>query len=189
MQPEQIEGLWGMLQQDPASVAEMFGGADVEAIRREVEGEKGKLDRLVFASKEIRRLEMENPQVHSRASREAWVPWVGAYVSRMQREPSLANEALLRGMQQANPSFILRNWVAEIAIRAAELGDYSKVRTVLKMLETPYEPAFCPMRAAFMAADCAREATPKERSVSEAEREFLVPPPQWASSLLCTCSS
>ena len=34
--------------------------------------------------------------------------------------------------------FILRNYVAQIAIDAAEKGDYSEVRRVLSLLENPY---------------------------------------------------
>jgi hypothetical protein len=34
--------------------------------------------------------------------------------------------------------FILRNYIAQNAIEAAEKGDYSEVRRVLKILENPY---------------------------------------------------
>lgn len=34
--------------------------------------------------------------------------------------------------------FILRNYIAHNAIEAAEKGDYSEVRRVLKILENPY---------------------------------------------------
>ena len=34
--------------------------------------------------------------------------------------------------------FILRNYIAQNAIAAAEKGDYSEVQRVLKLLETPY---------------------------------------------------
>ena len=101
------------------------------------------------------------------------------------------------------PTLILRNWIAEAAIRAAEKGDYSKVRTVFEMQETPFKAAFCSMRPAFAAAAAcsvvakgagasgggSSDASGEEKAVSEAEREFLVPPPAWAASLLCTCSS
>ena len=34
--------------------------------------------------------------------------------------------------------YILRNYIAQNAIEAAEKGDYSEVRRVLKLLENPY---------------------------------------------------
>jgi uncharacterized protein YdiU (UPF0061 family) len=34
----------------------------------------------------------------------------------------------VKTMQAHNPTFLLRNWVAQEAISAAEEGDYSKVR-------------------------------------------------------------
>ena len=204
MQPDQIEALWGMLTQDPAAVAEMFApGVDLEAIREQVGGERKKLHCLMHASAEIRRLEMVSASAQAIKARAVWAPWVAQYVQRVKAEPVAGPLALalLRGMQSLNPTFILRNWIAEAAIRAAERGDYSKVRTVLKMQETPFETAFCSMRPAFAAAACrvpggtgaggdgSSDESGKVRAVAEAEREFLVPPPAWAASLLCTCSS
>ena len=193
MSPENIEGFWTLLQgaDARAKVAEMFGqDADFEALRQEVGTEKKKLDMLVFASQEMRRLEMVSPAVQARKSREAWAPWVEAYVGHvLQHEPHESEPAQLHGMQNSNPTFILRNWVAETAIRAAELGDFTKVRIVSAMLERPFDPAFCSMRPAFRAAACRELIGPADRQVTEQEREFIVSPPAWAASLLCTCSS
>lgn len=36
------------------------------------------------------------------------------------------------------PRFILRNYIAQNAIEAAEKGDYTEVRRVLKLLENPF---------------------------------------------------
>jgi len=183
MAPEQIEGLWAALQGPPNQIAEMFGpGADIDAIRDEISGEKKKLDRLVTAATDIKRLEMVSREAQEKRCRDTWAPWVSKYAQRLANEPrSTAAERLSR-MQGLNPTFVLRNFIAESCIQAAEKGDFSKTRTVLKMLETPFDPAFCPMSGAF---SCARSA----RAVSPAEMEFLSPPPAWAASLLCTCSS
>ena len=160
--------------------------------------------RYVHAFAEIRRLEMVSASMQALKARAVWAPWVAQYVQRVKAEPVAGPLALtlLQGMQSSNPTFILRNWIAEAAIRAAEKGDYSKVRTVFEMQETPFKAAFCSMRPAFAAAACSvvakgagasgggsSDASGKEKAVSEAEREFLVPPPAWAASLLCTCSS
>lgn len=41
--------------------------------------------------------------------------------------------------QQANPRFILRNWITQQAIEQAEAGDESGIHTLLKLLRTPYQ--------------------------------------------------
>ena len=40
-------------------------------------------------------------------------------------------------MRESNPSFILRNWIAQDAIDAAEKGNYSEVNltTVIKLIQ------------------------------------------------------
>ena len=38
----------------------------------------------------------------------------------------------VRVMEESNPTFILRNWIAQDSIAAAEAGDFSKVRIVKK---------------------------------------------------------
>jgi uncharacterized protein YdiU (UPF0061 family) len=44
-------------------------------------------------------------------------------------------------MDKVNPSFILRNYLLEEAIRLANNGDFSKVNELLKQAETPYDEA------------------------------------------------
>ena len=45
-------------------------------------------------------------------------------------------------MDQVNPAFILRNYLLEEAIQAAEKNDYSKVHELLKLVKRPFdEPA------------------------------------------------
>lgn len=41
-------------------------------------------------------------------------------------------------MHTNNPKYILRNYMAQNAIEAAENGDFSEVQRVLKLLEAPY---------------------------------------------------
>jgi uncharacterized protein YdiU (UPF0061 family) len=42
-------------------------------------------------------------------------------------------------MDQVNPRFILRNYVAQLAIDAAERGDGSVVSDLLKVLQRPFD--------------------------------------------------
>ena len=41
-------------------------------------------------------------------------------------------------MQANNPKFILRNYLAQIAIEKAEKGDFSELDTLLMLLQSPF---------------------------------------------------
>jgi uncharacterized protein YdiU (UPF0061 family) len=42
-------------------------------------------------------------------------------------------------MQATNPKYILRNYLAQIAIEKAEKGDFSELDTLLMLLQNPYD--------------------------------------------------
>ena len=42
-------------------------------------------------------------------------------------------------MRLANPKYVLRNWMAQLAIDAAEKGDYSVANELYELLKSPYE--------------------------------------------------
>ena len=63
-----------------------------------------------------------------------------------------------------NPKFVLRNHLAEIAIRKAKSGDFSEVDTLMTLLQSPFE----------------------EHPGYEAYAQL---PPAWASSIEISCSS
>lgn len=87
-------------------------------------------------------------------------------------------------MRKSNPTFILRNWIAQAAIEEAEKGNYSGVRTVLKMLTNPYDKKY----STFRNANCGK-ADDSENTLTSGELKYLQIPPEWADSLICTCSS
>ncbi|XP_076578293.1 selenoprotein O2 isoform X2 [Chaetodon auriga] len=76
--------------------------------------------------------------------RDDWIRWVGRYRRRLAGEGdgtsdlSLIKEERLRVMNSINPRVILRNYIAQNAIQAAEKGDFSEVNRVLKVLQKPY---------------------------------------------------
>ena len=67
-------------------------------------------------------------------------------------------------MHAVNPKYVLRNWLAEVAIRKAQERDFSEVEALLACLRQPYaeQPEF----AAYAAL-----------------------PPDWANGLSVSCSS
>ena len=69
-------------------------------------------------------------------------------------------------MNAVNPQYVLRNWMAEAAIRQAESDDFDLTRVLLRVLRNPYQVD------------------------AEAEKiGFSKPPPSWSKSLRVSCSS
>ncbi|MDG1541060.1 MAG: YdiU family protein [Candidatus Thalassarchaeaceae archaeon] len=61
-----------------------------------------------------------------------WNAWLTRWWDRVDGKPD-------RGaMLQANPKYVLRNWMAQLAIDAAEKGDYSVAMELYEMLKNPY---------------------------------------------------
>ncbi|TDF84995.1 protein adenylyltransferase SelO [Pseudomonas sp. H9] len=89
--------------------------------------------------------------------------WAEDYLARIAREPSNA-EGRRERMHAVNPLYILRNYLAQRAIEAAEGGDYEEVRRLHQVLCKPFEEQ--PGMQAY------------------AER-----PPEWGKHLEISCSS
>ena len=64
---------------------------------------------------------------------QAWNDWLEAWWNRVDGQPN--RERMLK----ANPKYVLRNWMAQLAIDAAEKDDYSVCESLLKLLENPYD--------------------------------------------------
>ena len=94
---------------------------------------------------------------------EGFDAWVTRYDDRLRAEHSLDAERQAR-MHAVNPKYILRNHLAETAIRAAESGDDSQVQRLHQILTRPFDEQ--PEHAAYAAL-----------------------PPEWATSLEISCSS
>jgi serine/tyrosine/threonine adenylyltransferase len=67
-----------------------------------------------------------------------WLQWLADYGSRLQKE-SLSDAARREGMNRVNPKYVLRNYMAQLAIDAADKGDYSVVEELYQLLKRPYE--------------------------------------------------
>ena len=95
--------------------------------------------------------------------REAFDAWAVRYAERLGRERSVDAERAPR-MNRVNPKFVLRNHLAEVAIRRAREGDFAEVDTLRRLLARPFDaqPGF------------------------EAYASF---PPEWAQQIEVSCSS
>ena len=69
----------------------------------------------------------------------AWNGWLQNYASRV-RQDNRDEQARQRQMNTVNPLYVLRNYLAQIAIDAAEQGDFSRIQKQLDVLRQPYTP-------------------------------------------------
>ena len=74
--------------------------------------------------------------------------WLAAYVRRV-RLDGRPDDVRIRQMNSVNPRFVLRNYLAQLAIDKAEAGDFSMIEELLTVLRSPY--AEQPGREAFAA--------------------------------------
>jgi uncharacterized protein YdiU (UPF0061 family) len=96
--------------------------------------------------------------------RDAFAAWAARYRVRLALEASTAAERKPR-MDRVNPKYVLRNYLAETAIRkAADERDYGEIDRLMRLLAHPYD-----------------EQAPMQ--------PYAEPAPQWASSLAVSCSS
>ena len=183
LMPQQVEMIWSLLQSKESSVkaqvSDMFGGASLEVVAEEVGGEKRKLDRIRRGTLDIKSFETTSVEEQRAKNDLLWAPWINDFASIVEKYSAEQRRAAARDMRAVNPTFVLRNWVAQEAIAAAEKGDYSQVRAVLRMLETPFEPSFSTFRAA--------DRDPA--AVAPEVAHFAKRSPDWASRIICTCSS
>lgn len=96
--------------------------------------------------------------------RDAFDAWARRYAARLGAEPRAA-AARAAAMRAVNPKYVLRNYLAEIAIRKAEdEGDYGEIETLRRILARPFaeQPEF---------------------------ERYAAPPPDWGRKLAISCSS
>lgn len=127
--------------------------------------QKGAVDYSLF----FRRLGEQAPEQALAVVRDDFIDlaafdgWAAAYRARVEREPGSQDERRAR-MHAVNPLYVLRNYLAQEAITAAEQGDYSVVRRLHEVLSRPFE----------------------EQPDADA---FTRRPPDWGRHLEISCSS
>jgi uncharacterized protein YdiU (UPF0061 family) len=95
--------------------------------------------------------------------RDAADAWIAQWRARLDGD-TRSDDERRTAMNAVNPKYVLRNWVAESAIRAAQAGDMSEFNAVHACLRRPFDEQ------------------------PEYER-FAAPPPDWADGLEVSCSS
>jgi uncharacterized protein YdiU (UPF0061 family) len=69
---------------------------------------------------------------------EPWRKWFESYINRLQKEHISDSERKL-AMNAVNPKYVLRNYMAQLAIDAADKDDYSLIDELYTMLKLPYD--------------------------------------------------
>ncbi len=78
------------------------------------------------------------PQELDEETKRRTAAWLRSYGERVQRDGT-ADEERFREMNAVNPKYVLRNYLAQLAIDKAEEGDFSMVNELLELLRRPYD--------------------------------------------------
>ena len=90
--------------------------------------------------------------------------WFVRYKARLEKETSKMSQRVAL-MHSVNPKYILRNYLAEVAIRKAEdLNEYDEIETLFQLLKKPFDS-------------------------HEGYETYDSEPPEWAQNLELSCSS
>lgn len=79
-----------------------------------------------------------SPKEITEVIRKKWNNWFETYADRLQLEAVSFEERKGR-MNQVNPKYVLRNYMAQLAIDAADKGDYTIIDELFTLLKKPYE--------------------------------------------------
>jgi len=69
--------------------------------------------------------------------KEKWNDWAKEYTDRLTRETSPEN-ARHAAMNAVNPKYVLRNYMAQLAIDDANQGNYALIEELYQLLKQPY---------------------------------------------------
>ncbi|KAL4230798.1 hypothetical protein ACF0H5_011173 [Mactra antiquata] len=99
------------------------------------------------------------------ANHEWFSQWLQIYTQKLDSD-GIIDSKRQEIMLNTNPRYILRNWIAQSAIKDVENNKFDSVKFILKILQNPF------------------------KYNEEAEKKgFASPPPNWAKSLKVSCSS
>ncbi len=68
----------------------------------------------------------------------AWKNWFTTYTERLAIEDQSSKERVLQ-MHKVNPKYVLRNYMAQLVIDAADEGDYQLLQDIHEVLKKPYD--------------------------------------------------
>ncbi|MBU6437384.1 MAG: YdiU family protein, partial [Betaproteobacteria bacterium] len=116
--------------------------------------------------RELARLRVDEPEADGPlrdqfADRAAFDAWAALYRQRLRRD-ARSDAERAAAMNAVNPKFVLRNYLAETAIRQASQGDFDEIARLQQVLARPFD----------------------EQPQFEA---YAAPPPDWAAQIAVSC--
>ncbi|XP_037693847.1 protein adenylyltransferase SelO-like isoform X5 [Choloepus didactylus] len=97
---------------------------------------------------------------------ELFPAWVSGYLLRLTGNMNDSDSERRKRMTTVNPRYVLKNWMAESAVRKAQMNDFSEVRLLQQVLRGPFQ----------------------KHSAAE-KAGYASPAPAWAKDLRVSCSS
>ncbi|XP_056429717.1 protein adenylyltransferase SelO, mitochondrial isoform X2 [Hyla sarda] len=180
MNPRQLSTILMLAQSNPMLFALIESQNNISQELERIE----KYEKLMQASAEDQIKDYKN----------TWKEWLQKYSARIKKEEENAGDGgnflakRQKIMNSNNPKHILRNYIAQNAINAAEKGDFTEVRRVLTMLENPYEEgdSFYEVSETLPEEPLEAAATSACRSTTVSNIPYNSKPPLWASELSVT---
>ncbi len=82
--------------------------------------------------------------------------WLSTYIQKLKQQ-AVPDEVRRESMNAVNPKYVLRNYLAQLAIDDAEQGDFAKIHELLELLRHPYSEQPDKQHYAVKRPDWARE--------------------------------
>lgn len=95
-----------------------------------------KTDEVLVAFDKIKEAFYDNDL--SQSVLDNWTTWLGSYISRINEEKFSDADRKIQ-MNLVNPKYVLRNYMAQLAIDDAEKGDYLLIKELFELLKNPYD--------------------------------------------------
>ncbi len=96
-----------------------------------------KTDSISTATEKVKDAFYNPPEVFGEIET-AWNEWFTAYLNRLKIE-TLIDDDRKPKMNAVNPKYVLRNYMAQLAIDEADKGDFSMVEELYNLLKNPYD--------------------------------------------------
>ncbi|KAG9490110.1 hypothetical protein GDO78_005805 [Eleutherodactylus coqui] len=156
-------------------------------------GSKANISQELERIEKYEQLEKSSTEDIVNENKKHWEEWLEKYSARLLKEQENSGDGVTllaqreKIMNSNNPAHILRNYIAQNAIDAAEKGDFSEVRRVLKMLENPYVED----ESVYGISEVSSEEQPLEAAAAcklsiVSKIPYNSKPPLWASELCVT---
>ncbi len=123
-----------------ASLQRALAGPDADSLRERLGPKLAMVQEQIARAANSAKVASRSASEHQADVEAAWRKWLESYQTALAAH--IPDQAARKALQnRSNPRIVLRNWIAERAIRAAEAGDYSETARLLETFKTPFDEA------------------------------------------------